>query len=301
MKKFSVILVSILAVCQLFAQNYDHVIYKQEFDPVYSTVFDSLQYKKALKQWDQLNNKYKDLHSEEHLLRAFCYNQLGRKNKAARCVREAWSHQLCDPGYLEQINDFKWLNMVQSFNKKQMKKVEEGYAINSSLNNKDYDSLSYLIEKLSTSDQTYRSSLTEEERIKNKDSLIALAVKQDSLDMLEFLRIYDKWGFPGEKVSVIFSQRLLVFMLHFADYEWFYTKMYPLFEEDVRRGRMPASLFLMWIDRHSHSINLPAEYAMYQNPKHFKATPQELEIIKTKRFEKGVSKLFRIPFVLSSQ
>lgn len=299
MKNLLLTLSSIFVICELFAQDYDHVIYKQDFERVYELAIDSFQYKKAIKKWDELNLKYQDsLHTEEHMLRAFCYYQLGKKDKAAKCVREAWHHQICDPAYLSQINGFKWLPMVSSFNKKQMKKVEQGYQFGSTLVSKDYDSLAYLVEKISTSDQIYRTgSLTEEERLKYKDSLIALAVRRDSLDMLEFLRIYDKYGFPGERVSTIFSMRLLVFMLHFADYDWFYTKMYPLFEEDVRRGRMPASLFLMWIDRHSHSNDRPAEYAMYQNPKHFKATPEELETIKVKRFEKGVSKLCRIPYV----
>lgn len=299
MKKFLLILSFFLLIGRLFAQNYDHVIYKQDFEPVYELAIDSFQYKKAIKKWDKLNVKYDDsVHTEEHLLRAFCYYQLGKKNKAAKCVREAWHHQICDPAYLSQINGFKWSPMVSSFNAKQMKKVEQGYKFGATLVSKDYDSLAYLVEKISTSDQTYRSFLSEEDRLKYKDSLIALAVKRDSLDMIEFLRIYDKYGFPGERVSTIFSMRLLVFFLHFADYDWFYAKMYTSFEEDVRRGRMPASLFLMWIDRHSHSHEEPAEYAMYQNPKRFKATPEELEIIKKKRFEKGVSKLCRIPYVL---
>nr|WP_294861139.1 hypothetical protein [uncultured Fluviicola sp.] len=296
MKKFLLILPSTLLIVQLFAQNYDHVIYKHDFEPVYELVIDSFQYKKAIKCWEKLNLKYQDsVHTEEYMLRAFCYYQLGKKNKAAKCVKEAWCHQLCDPAYLSQINGFKWSLMVSSFNSKQMKRVEEGYKINLSLNSKNYDSLAYLIKKISTSDQTYRSFLTEEERIKYADSLTILAVRRDSLDMLEFLRIYDKYGFPGERVSCLFSQRFTVFMLHTADYDWFYTKMKLLFEEDVRRGRMPSSLFLMWIDRHSRSNELPAEYAMYQNPNDFHPTPEELEIIKRKRFEKGVSKLCRIP------
>lgn len=304
MKNFFSTIVLILLYCQLFAQSYDHVVYKQEFDQVYATGLDSSQYKKALKKWDQLNKKYHEVHTEEHMLRAYCYYRLGKKNKAAQCVKEAWSHQLCDPSYLEQIDNFHWLEMVGSFNRKQNRLVEEGYKAGAALISKDYDSLAYLMEHLVNVDQEYRTFLSEEEKQKlGEDSLRKirlLAVNRDSLDMVEFLRIYTKYGYPGEKVSCLFSMRWLSFLLHTADYEWFYEKMYPLFEKDVRTGSMPASLFLFWIDRHSASNERRAEYAVYQNPRHFKATPEELDEIKRKRFEKGVSKLFRIPYVLSS-
>lgn len=298
MKNFSLILPSIFLIVQSFAQNYDHVIYKQDFEPVYELVIDSLQYKKAIKCWDKLNLKYRDsVHTEEYMLRAFCYYQLGKKDKAAQCVKEAWSHQICDPAYLSQINGFKWSPMVSSFNAKQMKKVEQGYENNLKLRSKDYDSLNYLINKLTNSDQKFRSFLSPSERDSLGNNLSVNAMNQDSLDMLEFERIYTKYGFPGERISCLFSQRFTVFMLHTADYDWFYTKMNLLFEEDVKRGRMPASLLLMWIDRHSRSNELPAEYAMYQNPNDFHPTAEELEIIKRKRFEKGVSKLCRIPYI----
>ncbi len=300
MKKLFSTVTLFLLCFQSFAQSYDHLIYKQEFDPVYGTVLDSLQYKKGLKEWNQLSKKYNEVHTEEHILRAYCYYNLGRKTKAAKCMREAWCHQLCDPSYLEQIKSFRWEQMVKSFNSKQQKILEQGYKVNLSLNSKDYDSLAYLIERLINIDQEYRSFLREEEKQRLGDSLRILAVNRDSLDMLEFLRIYDKYGYPGEKVSCIFSMRWLSFLLHTADYEWFYQKMYPLFEKDVRTGSMPASLFLFWIDRHSASNDQRAEYAVYQNPNHFTATPEELEEIKRKRFEMGVSKLFRIPYVLSS-
>lgn len=300
MKKTFLTIILLFTVLELFAQDYNHITYKQDFDPVYATALDSCQYKKALKKWEQLHEKYKYVHTEEHMLRAYCYYQLDKKNKAAKCVKEAWSHQICDPSYFEQIPDFHWLKMVKSFNRKQNKLVEEGYKVNTSLNSKDYDSLTYLIERLVNVDQEYRSLISVEEKQKLGDSLKILAVKRDSLDMLEFLRIYHNYGYPGEKISCFFSMRWLSFLLHTADYDWFYEKMYPLFERDVRTGSMPASLFLFWIDRHSASNDQRAEYAVYQNPNHFKATPEELEEIKRKRFEMGVSKLFRIPYVLSS-
>lgn len=296
--RFLFIFGTCLLVGKLSAQTYDHIIYKKDFEKVYLIAFDSLQFKKAINEWDKLNDKYKYIHTEEYMLKAFCFFKLGKVNKAAKLVKEAWSHQLCDPEYLNQINDFKWGEMVGSFNSSQQKKVQKGYKINTSLNSKDYDSLAFLIEKLSTTDQTYRSFLTEEERIKYADSLSTLSVLRDSLDMIEFIRIYNKYGFPGEHVSVLFSKRLIVFMLHFADYEWFYRKMYPLFMEDVKAGRMPASLFCMFIDRHSTSNGLVAEYAIYQDPNKFHPTKQQLKEIKDKRFEMGISRLFQIPFVL---
>lgn len=300
MKKFLLTLTLVLSFFISSAQSYDHVVYKQEFDQVYATAIDSLQYKEALKKWGQLYEKYEYIHTEEYMLKAYCYYQLGKKNKAAHCVKEAWCHQTCDPAYFEQINKFHWLKMIKSFNRKQNRLVEEGYKVGATLISKDYDSLAYLMERLTNIDQEYRSSLSEEEKQRLGDSLRILAVNRDSLDMLEFLRIYNKYGYPGEKVSCLFSMRWLSFLLHTADYEWFYEKMYPLFEKDVRTGSMPATLFLIWIDRHSASNNQRAEYAVYQNPNHFKATPEELEEIKRKRFEMGVSKLFRIPYVLSS-
>ncbi len=301
MKRFLLTSALFFIFFQLVGQSYDHVLYKQEFDQVYATAIDSLNYNKALEKWDQLREKYQYVHTEEHMLRAYCYYKLGKKNKAAHCVKEAWCHRTCDPAYFEQITDFHWLKMVESFNRKQNRLVEEGYKVGNTLASKDYDSLNFLIDRLVNIDQEYRYALSEEEKQRlGKDSLIKLAVNRDSLDIVEFLRIYNKYGYPGEKASFLFSMRWLTFLLHTADYEWFYTKMYPLFEKDVRDGSMPASLFLFWIDRHSASKEQRAEYAVYQNPNHFNPTPEELEEIKQKRFEMGMSKLFRIPFVLSS-
>lgn len=296
MIKLFLFLNSFLLVYKLNAQSYNHIVYKQDFEKVYSLVFDSVQNKKALLEWSKLEKKYKELHTEEYMIKAYCFYKLDKKNKAAKFVKKAWSHQICDPAYLSQIESFKWLEMVESFNRIQSKKVAEGYKINSSLNSKDYDSLAYLIEKLSSSDQTFRSFISEKDRLNYGDSLEPLTILRDSLNMLEFIRIYTKYGFPGEKISVIFSERLLVFMLHFADYDWFYEKMYPLFFEDVKAGRMPASLFCMFIDRHSTTRGKVAEYAIYQNPKKFHPTTEQLENIKNKRLEMGISKLFRIPY-----
>lgn len=298
MKKILITLCLLVAFGQLFSQSYDHVKYKQDFDTVYSLAIDSFKYKDAIKVWNKLEKTYNEPHTEEYILKAYCYYQLKKSNKAAKCVREAWHHQLYDPAYLEQIDKFKWLSMHESFTPKQMKIVEQGYEAGRLLNSKDFDSLEYLVEKLGNSDQQYRSFISEQDKKLDLDSLRKLSINRDSMDMLEFLRIYNKYGFPGEKIGPLFSSRLTVFLLHFADYDWFYEKMRPLFEQDVHAGRMPATLLMRWIDRHSASNNKKAEYAMYQNPKYFNPTPEDLEAIKQKRFEMGVSKLFRIPFDL---
>lgn len=295
MKSLSLIF-ALFIVHYSFGQKINHIEYKQDCNRIYQLGVDSSQYHTALIKLRNLENKYGTLYTEEHILRAFCFHKLNNNRKASISMREAWSNRVCDPAYLYQMEGFAWEKMLESFNKKEMKRVEQGYENNLKLRSKDYDSLAFLIKQLTTRDQTFRSFLSQEEMDSLASELSLNSVNQDSLDILEFGRIYAKYGFPGEKVSCFFSQRFVVFMLHTADYDWFVEKMRPKFLEDVKNGDMPASLFLIWLDRNSAASGKKEEFAMYVNPENFNATPEEIEEIKKARLSYGIVNSFRVPY-----
>lgn len=293
----SLFLIFALLVCHSsFGQILNHIEYKQDCNLIYRLGIDLSKYETALTELKRLEKKYGTLYTEEHILRAFCYHKLNNNKKASVSMRDAWSNRVCDPAYLSQMDSFTWSAMVDSFNKKEKKRVEQGYENNLKLRSKDYDSLAFLIKQLTTRDQTFRSFLSQKEMDSLANELILNSVNQDSLDILEFERIYAKFGFPGEKISCLFSQRFVVFMLHTADYDWFVEKMRPKFLEDVKNGDMPASLFLIWLDRNSAASGKKEEFAMYVNPENFNATPEEIEGIKKARLSYGIVNSFRIPY-----
>ncbi len=288
----------LIITCQCsFGQLINHIEYKKSCNTIYQLGIDSSQHKKALVELNKLEKKYGQLYTEEYMLRAFCYHKLGNNNKASKAIKVAWSHRICDPAYLNQMDGFDWIKMTESFNEKQTKRLNEGYENNLKLRSKDFDSLEFLVQALTDKDQRFRAFLSPKERDSlSAEQISVLTVNQDSLDILEFERIYLKYGFPGEKVSCLFSTRLLVFLLHSADYKWFVDRMRPKFLEDVKNGDMPASLFLTWLDRSSHYQGEKEEFAMYVNPKKFKATPEEIKTIKQARLSYGVVNSFRVPY-----
>lgn len=296
--KTIIITVIIFATQFATSQSYDHIAYKQDFDQVYITALDSGNYKQALKEWKQIAQKYPSLHTEELILQAYCYYKLGDTNKAAESVRRAWFHKIDDPAYLEQLKPLQWHPMVQSFSDKQKKTVEEGYAFNIRMNSLDYDSLSILIEQLNNSDLSFRAATSTPYFLLNPDTSKMRILNQDSLNMVEFIRIYDKYGYPGEKVSALFSTHVLQFLVNTADNEWFYTRMYGKFEQDVRNGSMPATQFLMWVDRHSIANGQKPTFSMYVDPD-FTVAQKKITQIKENRLKFGVSELFPVPFELN--
>lgn len=294
--RIQLLLLSLVTYLYSNGQLINHIEYKKDCNFAYQIAIDSSNYKAALTDLKKLEKKYGNLYTEEYILRAFCYHKLNNNKKASMAMEVAWSHRICDPGYLNQIDGFDWKNIGKTFNEKEEKRLNKGYDNNFKNRSKDFDSLEYLIRELSDKDQKYRAFLSIEEMEALGDSLSILSIQQDSLNMLEFERIYTKYGFPGEQVSCLFSTRLLAILLHSADYNWFVERMKPKFLDDVKNGEMPASLFLTWLDRNSKANGNKEEFAMYINPDNFKATPQEIELIKQLRLEYGIVNSFRVPY-----
>ncbi|TSJ41155.1 hypothetical protein [Fluviicola chungangensis] len=293
--KYLILIFVVLASQCSFGQLINHIEYKKDCNIVYLRV-DSSKYKAALTTLKKLEKKYGSLYTEEYILRAFCYHKLNNNKKASIAMEVAWSHRICDPAYLNQIDGFDWVKMGESFNEKEKKRLNQGYENNLKLRSKDFDSLAFLVKELSDKDQKYRAFLSPKKMESLGDSLSILSIEQDSLNILEFERIYSKYGFPGEQISCLFSTRLLAFLLHSADYNWFVDRMRPKFLIDVKNGDMPASLFLIWVDRNSNSNGKKEEFAMYVNPKSFEATPLEIQLIKQARLEYGIVNSFRVPY-----
>jgi hypothetical protein len=299
MKHFLFFIFTIIFFNISISQIEDHIKYKQQFNSIYLTVFDSSNYKLAIKKISYLEKKFKKLYTEEYILKAYCYHKLGNDFKASKSIKLAWSNHLCDPSTLKQINNYEWVKMVDGFNKIQTKRMHKGFENNKKLNSQFLDTLNKLTDTILYYDQYYRSLLVD---VKN-DSIetYKLHVKiqfQDSLNIIKFKEIYSKYGFPGEKISCFFSEKLYVFLLHSADYDWFLDEYSNIFYNDVINGNMPATLYLIWLDRNKTSKNEKVQFAMYGNPRKFIATKEEIEEIKNQRLKFGVVNSFRIPYEL---
>ena len=289
-----ILLLFLILVIPVQAQITNYISYKQDCNTGYLTAIDSANYKLGLKQIGEVQEKYGTLCGEEFILKAFCYHKLGKNRKASIAMRDAWAARMCDQGYLTQIDGFTWHDIAVPFNKRQKERIQEGYKLNGAQMSKDYDSLLFLVEQLNDSDQRFRSQLTPGDTI----NLRFRMMERDSLDMIEFIRIYDKYGFPGEKVCNLFSMMYYAFFLHTADYDWFYDSMKERFIKEVIAGNMSASIYLSWLDRHEVAVERKAVFAMYGNPNHFKGSREEIQKIKAKRLEYGVVYSFRVPFDL---
>jgi hypothetical protein len=294
MRSFLFILVCLICTQPTKAQILDYITYKQECNSIYLTVIDSTDYKMGLRALEQLQKKHKVLCGEEFILKAFCYHKLGNNRKASIAMRDAWAARITDQGYLTQINGFTWHDIAVPFNKRQKERIQEGYRLNGAQMSKDYDSLLFLVEKLNFSDQEFRTNLDPNDTI----NMRARMMEHDSLDIVEFIRIYDTYGFPGEKVANLFSMTYLAFFLHSADYDWFYDRMKERFLKEVQAGNMGSSLYLNWLDRHAVSSGKKAVFAMYGNPNKFQGTPEEIHAIQEARLNFGVVYSFRVPYDL---
>lgn len=294
MKTINLFIFCIFSYISSQAQIPNYIVYKQDCNNAYTTIIDLGKYKQGVKMIDKLHKKYGELCGEEFILKAFCYHKLGKNRKASIAIRDAWASRIYDQGYLTQIDGFTWHDIYEPFNERQKGRIQEGYRLNGEKMSKDYDSLLFLIEKLNNSDQEFRSQLSPSDTINLEQRLI----ERDSLDIIEFIRIYDKYGFPGEKVANLFSMMYFAFFLHTADYDWFYDMMKDRFLNDVKQGNMSGSLYLNWLDRHNVSKGEKSKFAMYGNPKHFQATPEEIVTIKQARLSFGVVNSFRVPYDL---
>lgn len=281
------------------SQIVDHIEYKKELNDTYITVFDSSNYKSAIEKISYFEKKYKNLYTEEYILKAFCYHKLGNDYKASKAIKKAWSNRLCDPSTLKQINDFGWVKMVDGFNKRQTKRMHKGFENNKKLNSPFLDTLTLLTDSILHYDYMYRSMLEdvrsdsiETRKLYNKIQF------QDSLNILKFKDLYQKFGFPGENITCFFSEKLYVFLLHSADYDWFVEEFSNNFYKDVVNGNMPATLYLIWLDRNKNTKNETVQFYMYGFYKKFEATEEQIKEIKNQRLKFGVVNSFRIPYEL---
>ncbi len=78
------------------------------------------------------------------------------------------------------------------------------------------------------------------------DSLWKLQKRLDSLNAITFIEIIEKYGYPSYKRTRSFTTTSLT--LHFLG-GWYFDKLYPIFDLELKKGNMPADEFARWYDR----------------------------------------------------
>jgi len=95
----------------------------------------------------------------------------------------------------------------------------------------------------------YQEKAFRDKTVSNKsamDSLSKLQKKLDSLNAITFIEIIEKYGYPSYKRTHSFTTSALT--LHFLG-GWYFDKLYPIFDSELKKGNMPADEFARWYDR----------------------------------------------------
>jgi hypothetical protein len=137
-------------------------------------------------------------------------------------------------------------------------------------------------------DQFYRSKISKQNILSN-DSLWILQSKNDSINKEKFVQLTNKFGYPSLKR--IGNQNSVVLILHFT-LEKDFVQLFPLFNNELKKGNMPSLDYAIWFDRCQIMMKKSTFYGAY-GKKTF-CSP-ELEEINEKRSSIGLEKLLADP------
>lgn len=273
------------------AQNdFDHIVYKQDCNSSYIKSIEYKEYKESIKQLKIVQEKYGLLYGEEYILLAYNYAKLGKKKKAAKSLKEAWSSLFFDMNIVFESTELDPPAIMKGFNKSHMKIVEEGFENFSKLKTPFSDSLSKVLLKMDSIDQSIRKppfygSAGYEETF----------IKTDSINLRDFQQIIRTVGYPGERIMPNGDTFSSVLLLHSSYYTWFYEEMKEELLEQVRIGNMAPSRYLRWLDRHDYEFYKTIEFGTLDIPEKKTYSESEKQLIKAKRLEYGLIDHYPIP------
>lgn len=274
----------------LAQSDFDHIVYKQDCNSSYIKSIEYKEYKESIKQLKIVQEKYGLLYGEEYILLAYNYAKLGKKKKAAKSLKEAWSNLFFDMNIVFESTELDPPAIMKGFKKSHMKIVEEGFENFGKLKTPFSDSLSKVLLKIDSIDQSIRKP-----PFYGSAGYEEIFIKTDSINLRNFQKLIRTVGFPGERIisnGDTFSSTLL---LHSSYYTWFYEEMKEELLEQVRIGNMAPSRYLRWLDRHDYEFYKTIEFGILDIPEKGAYSENEIKEIKAKRLAYGLINHYPIP------
>lgn len=294
LKPILILLIFISSQFNSIAQNFDHIEYKKDCNLAYISSLDNKEFKTSIQILNRTKDKYGILYCEEYVLMAYSYKKLKNNNRSAQCLKKAWSSPSFDFNCLMQIIEIQPNEIMSGFSKRQKKIVKEGFKNFAKLKNNTSDSLTKIFEYLDSLDQLPRLINESNDSLFSNQKYTSIK-NTDSLNLIEFKNIILKFGYPGSKL--IPGNCLIAFLMltHSSGYQNFYDEMKPILFNEVKKGNMPPSDYVLWLDRHNHYFNLPLEFGILNIKNQNEFSEIEKTKIYQKRLEFGLIKPFPLP------
>lgn len=272
----------------------NHIDYKVDCDVAYRQAIDSSNYPQCLSQLAKVHRKYGKLYCEEYILMAYCYKQMGKETKSAKCLRKAWSHYAFDLSCLDQITEIDLSAINAGYSRKQQKIVQQGYDYFPKLDRSNTDSLKAVLQTMLDRDQAPRLKFYTDSVI-DTNAVNREIIRVDSLNLIAFRQIIYQLGYPGEWILPGNVSRVFVLLVHSSYNQSFFDEMKPVFLKEVIAGRMPPSHYALWLDRHYSMVRQPQPYGMLAIPGKTNFTPDQIHEIIANRMKIGLIKNCPIP------
>lgn len=117
------------------------------------------------------------------------------------------------------------------------------------------------IRVMEKNDQLYRAEIVKHPEL-DKDSLMQLQEKVDSVNRKLFVSIIEKSDYPSK--TTIGRETSLALLLHFTtENDWF--ELQDLFSSELNKGRMKPDYYAYWYDRCLRNLNQPIYFGQYTN------------------------------------
>lgn len=283
-----------LFLCYSIKAQINHIDYKVDCDIAYRFAIDSLNYPKCLKQLSKVDKKYGKIYSEEYILMAHCYKEMGKDTKSAKSLKKAWSNYGFDMVCLDQTPQINLVSINEGYSKKQQKFVLQGYDNFTKLKRNNTDSLMSVLQAMLDRDQVPRMKFYDGSVI-DTNAVNREIVLVDSLNLIEFRNIIYKLGYPGEWILPGTVSNVFVLLVHSSYNQAFFDEMKPVFLNEVITGRMPPSHYALWLDRHYSMVYLPQPYGMLAIPGKMNFSEEQKQEIIANRLKIGLIKNCLIP------
>jgi len=284
----------VLSIFFVQAQNFDHIVYKQQVAPIYKKVMQNRVFKESIDQLNTVKKKYGMLYGEEYLLMSYCYKEMGNDSLAAIYAKESCSVLTFDMRTTWYIKDLDYGHISEGFNEQNMKLKDEGFEISMKrYEAKNPDSLLAVIDSMTHWDQFFRMQMSYNPDDKKYQSEL------DSMNRINEARLEEmvrKIGFPGEKKLQLMEFSIWDVLVHSATNEAFYQRMKPVFLNEVKKGNMSPWMYASWVDYHQAYRVLPTIYNSLYEGWNEERSEKELKQISKNRQEIGFIDLkFRLP------